>query len=161
VVSTPINHASLDGLDWAAPDTQAMRTRELESALDEAQPVEPEGEEVAEPVFEAASLVDRDSFHEPSPPPVFTTADASYEDEEVLESAQQAPVSRPFSDSIFNDPLFTDPLFVDSDTPAARPGRAAQDHERSGHERSGRERSGRARSHSISDTLITSDEFEE
>jgi hypothetical protein len=161
VVSTPINHASLDGLDWAAPDTQAMRTRELESALDEAQPVEPEGEEVAEPVFEAASLVDRDSFHEPSPPPVFTTADASYEDEEVLESAQQAPVSRPFSDSIFNDPLFTDPLFVDSDTPAARPGRAEQGHERSGHERSGRERPGRARSHSISDTLITSDEFEE
>ena len=149
--STPINHASLDGLDWSAPELQVTRPQEPESGLDEPEPREPACEEVEEPAFEAVSLVDRDSLHEPSPPPVFTTADASYEDDEVLESSQEAPVTRPFSDSIFNDPLFTDPLFVDSDTPAARPGHARPGHAGLGH----------ASSHPISDTLITSDEFEE
>jgi hypothetical protein len=151
VVSTPVNHASLGGLDWEAPASEVTQLREGDAGPDEPEPGEPESEAAAEPAFETVSLVDRDSFHELSPPPVFTTADASYEDEEVLEAAQEPPVTRPFSNSIFNDPLFTDPLFVDSDTPTVRPG----------HERSGHERPGHARSHPISDTLITSEEFEE
>ena len=167
VVSTPINHASLGGQDWEAPASEVTQLREGDAGPDEQEPGrEPESEAAAEPAFETVSLVDRDSFHELSPPPVFTTADASYEDEEVPESAQEAPVTRPFSNSIFNDPLFTDPLFVDSDTPTARPGHERPGHERPGHERPGHERPGHerpghARSHPISDTLITSDEFEE
>jgi len=156
VVGTPVNHATLDGLDWAAPEVQPAGPQRLESGLDEPEPKEPESGEAAEPVFEASPLVDRDSFHDVSPPPVFTTADANYEDDEVSDSLEDVPVTRSFSDSIFNDPLFTDPLFVDSDTPAVRPG-----HERPGHERPGHERPGRGRSNPISDTLITSDEFEE
>lgn len=156
VVSTPVNHASLGGLDWEAPASEITQLREGDAGPGEPEPGEPESEAAAEPAFESVSLVDRDSFHELSPPPVFTTADASYEDEEQLESAQEPPVTRPFSNSIFNDPLFTDPLFVDSDTPTVRPG-----HERPGHERPGHERPGHARSNPISDTLITSDEFGE
>ena len=151
VVSTPVNHASLGGLDWEAPASEITQLREGDAGPGEPEPGEPESEAAAEPAFESVSLVDRDSFHELSPPPVFTTADASYEDEEQLESAQEPPVTRPFSNSIFNDPLFTDPLFVDSDTPTVRPG----------HERPGHERPGHARSNPISDTLITSDEFGE
>ena len=135
VTSTPVNRVSLEDLHWVAPGRDPEPEPDTRDRAPEAD-------------SETVSLVDRDSYQAMSPPPVFTTADGDYGEVDEAPPALEEPVTRPFSNSIFNDPLFTDPLFVDSDTPPPRHGYAGTGHARPGQD-------------AISNTLMTSDDFEE
>lgn len=102
--STTIMRAAFEDMAWNSPKTD---------------PVPPREQAVQRPPAE--SLIDMDDNHPASPPPVFTTADTAYGDEElVLEPAPASAPSRPFSDSIFNDALFTEQGFTEQGSTEGR-----------------------------------------
>jgi hypothetical protein len=95
--NTTIVHTVFEDMVWNSPKTD---------------PAPPREQAAQRPPTE--SLMDMDDNRAVTPPPVFTTAETVYDDEELVLEPAAAP-SRPFSDSIFNDPLFTEESFTEQE----------------------------------------------